>query len=161
MKKLVITSLISTFILGATINYSFASKAVNNKKTMKENKNVKKDQQQDFYTSVIVDCTGSFLIRAMSPVLLDGKYNELYPGQYAKNMKMEDIMEGRVITYEKSLAKAKSNPLAGKKPLILKPTGIEGAIRSNPMLSRQDAIKLKLADLDGKFLAGKKVIFVY
>ncbi|MEK7434522.1 MAG: hypothetical protein AABZ74_15425 [Cyanobacteriota bacterium] len=157
MKKIFLLPLIAVLGFAIFSTSTFAKVAEKPKNT----KDLKDVPASSNYTSVIIDCTGIFLVRAMSPVLLDAKYNEIYPGSYAKYMKLEEIMEGRIITYEKDLAKAKANFLAGKKPLILKPIGIEGIIKSNPMLSRQDAIKLKLAELDGKFMASKKVIFVY
>lgn len=125
-------------------------------------KEIKKvEQKKNFYTSVIINCNGMSLGRSISPALLDAKYTEVYPSIYSKYMSTLDIMEGKVFIYEKSLDFAKNNQKAGKKPLIIKPVNLEGMFKANPVISREDSIKLKLADFDGKFLKDKKVIFVY
>lgn len=150
----------STMIFCSTLlNNNVLAKSMPKKEIKKEIKKV--EQKKDFYTSVIINCNGMSLGRSMSPVLLDAKYNELYPSVYSKYMSTLDIMEGKVFTYEKSLDFAKNNPKAGKKPLIIKAVDLEGMFKSNPILTREDSIKLKLADFNGGFLKEKKVIFVY
>jgi hypothetical protein len=130
-------------------------------KSMPKKAPKKIEQKKDFYTSLIVNCKGLSLGKSMSPVLLDVKYNELYPSIYSKYMSTLDVMEGKVIKYEKDLDFAKASAIAGKKPLIIKPIDLEGLFKSNPVITREDSIKLRLADFDGKFLKDKKVIFVY
>lgn len=139
------------------------AKTVKNKtfKKVEQKTNKKTEQKREFYTSVIINCNGMSLGRSMSPVLFDNKYNEVYPSTYSKYMSTLDVMEGKVFIYEKTINSAKNNVKAGKKPLIVKAIDLEGLFKSNPVISREDSIKIKLADFDGKFLKEKKVIFVY
>lgn len=113
------------------------------------------------YTSVIIDCSNLGLTKAMSPVVVDQKGNEIYPGAAGNEMSMHDILEGNLVSYETSMIKANVNKVAGKKPLILKATSVKGILSSDPELSRLDTIKLSLANNQSKFLSKRKVIFVY
>jgi hypothetical protein len=141
MKKLLIIGLISVFSLG-TINAASIQAGGN-------------------YTSVIVDCSSLGLVRAMSPIVRNGTGEEVYPASAADTMNMKTVLEGGVVTYEKSVDKAVKNKLAGGNPLILKAISIEGILKSDPVISRLDSIRLALANSEGRFLNKRKVILVY
>lgn len=114
------------------------------------------------YTSVIIDCSEKGLQRAMSPVIRDISGKDVYPTEeMVSGMKSNEIFNSGVVIYEKSLETAKRNKLAGNNPLIIIATSVKGLLKSDPVITRLDAIKISLADYEGKFLNKKKVILVY
>lgn len=141
MKKLLITTLVSLFSVCAVSAGSVYA--------------------DEDYTSVIIDCSNLGLNKAMSPVVIDEKGNEIYPGSAAATMDMKTVLDGSVVSYEKSVEKANVNKLAGRKPLIIKANAVKGILSSDPMLGRLDSIRLALANNQAKFLSKRKVIFVY
>lgn len=141
MKKLLVTTLVSLFSIAG-----LSAGAVH---------------ADDDYTSVIIDCSNLGLNKAMSPVVIDQKGNEIYPGSAGNEMDMKDVLDGSIVSYEKSMLKANSNKAAGKKPLIIKAKAVKGILSSDPELSRLDTIRLSLANNQAKFLSKRKVIFIY
>lgn len=113
------------------------------------------------YTSLIIDCTEMGLSKSMSPLLVGEMGDEIYPGNFADQIDIHAILEGKLFNYEKGLKKAKMNPLAGNKPYIIRAAGIAGNFNSNPILNRHDSIKMMMANLDSNFLKNKKVIIAY
>ncbi|MBC7472987.1 MAG: hypothetical protein H7263_01755 [Candidatus Sericytochromatia bacterium] len=118
-------------------------------------------QANENYTSVIIDCSNMGLLRAMSPVVINEKGDELYPGDAAATMDMKAVLAGKIVNYEKSIEKAIINDNAGKHPLIIKASSVKGILSSDPVLSRLDTIKLSLANNEAKFLGQRKVILIY
>ncbi|MFN8576273.1 MAG: hypothetical protein U0354_05405 [Candidatus Sericytochromatia bacterium] len=141
MKKILITALVSFFSISVISAGSVYA--------------------DDDYTSVIIDCSNLGLNKAMSPVVIDEKGLEIYPGSAGNEMDMKDVLSGGVVSYENSMEKASTNKLAGKKPLIIKANAVKGILSSDPMLGRLDSIRLALANNQSKLLSKRKVIFVY
>lgn len=141
MKKILITTLVSFFSITAISAGSVYA--------------------DDDYTSVIIDCSNLGLNKAMSPVVIDEKGLEIYPGSAGNEMDMKDVLSGGVVSYENSMEKASTNKLAGRKPLIIKANAVRGILSSDPMLGRLDSIRLALANNQSKLLSKRKVIFVY
>jgi hypothetical protein len=141
MKKVFITTLVSFFSIVA-IN----SASVN---------------ADEDYTSVIIDCSNLGLNKAMSPVVIDEKGQEIYPGSAAATMDMKDVLSGNIVSYANSLEKASTSKIAGRKPLIVKASAVKGILSSDPILGRFDSIRLALANNQAKFLNKRKVILVY
>lgn len=141
MKKLLITTLVSLFSVGALSAGSVYA--------------------DEDYTSVIIDCSNMGLTKAMAPVIVDEKGQEIYPGSAAATMDMKAVLDGSIVSYEKSLEKAHINKLAGKKPLRIKASAVKGILSSDPMLSRLESIRLALANNQTKFLSQRKVILIY
>ncbi len=141
MKKFLITALVSLFSISALSAGS-----------------VHADED---YTSVIIDCSNMGLNKAMSPVVISEKGEELYPGAAAATMDMKSVLDGSIVAYESSYEKASINKSAGKKPLILKATAVKGILSSDPMLSRIESIRLSLANNQSRFLSKRKVILIY
>lgn len=141
MKKLLLTALISVFSIGTMTTASLAD----------EN-----------YTSLIIDCSELGLNKAMSPMVRSEKGQAVYPSDtIASQIKMEDVLSGSYITYQRNIDNAKIHKIAGKKPLIIKAISLDGILKSDPVISRLDAIRLSLANNEGKFLNRHKVIIAY
>ena len=141
-----------------------SKKSVLTKKMVQDTKIAKKEVKKvepKNYTSVIIDCSKMQIARAMSPMVRGTSGDEIYPGSAGKFMDMNAVLEGKVVTYENSITKAKVNPIAGAKPLIIKPVSVGGIQNSDPILTRLDSIKLFLANLDEDFLSKRKIIVVY
>jgi hypothetical protein len=143
-----------------------SKKSVTTKKIVQDTKIAKKEVKKALvepknYTSVIIDCSKMQIARAMSPIVRGTSGDEIYPGSAGKFMDMNAVLEGKVVTYENSITKAKVNPIAGAKPLIIKPVSVGGIQNSDPILTRLDSIKLFLANLDEDFLSKRKIIVVY
>lgn len=113
------------------------------------------------YTSLIIDCTDMGLSKSMSPLLVGEMGDEIYPGNFADQIDIHAILEGKLFNYEKGLKKAKMSSVAGKKPYVIRAAGISGHFNSNPILNRHDSIKMMMANLDTNFLKNRKVIIAY
>lgn len=141
MKKFLVTSLVSLFSISVLSAGS-----------------VHADED---YTSVIIDCSNMGLTKAMSPVVINEKGEELYPGAAAATMDMKAVLDGSIVAYENSFEKASINKSAGNKPLIIKASAVKGILSSDPMLSRIESIRLALANNQSSFLSRRKVILIY
>jgi hypothetical protein len=114
------------------------------------------------YTSLILDCRDTNLVRAMSPTMKDQDGNEIYPNEkYSGEVSVKDILHGGIFIYEKSMEDAYKNKKTGKKPLVIKAVEVEGLIRSNPVVSREDLVKIIFSNYENQFLNKRNVIIVH
>jgi hypothetical protein len=113
------------------------------------------------YTGVVIDCLGLGAQPAMSPTILDSSEGELYYGTRPMSDAMADfvINEG-IVSYVHTMAEATGNERAGKNPLKVKATRIDGRFRADAVLKDADAQVLIGAEGSGKILTNAKVVFI-
>ncbi|MGQ9456097.1 MAG: hypothetical protein ACUVRS_01875 [Armatimonadota bacterium] len=117
---------------------------------------------EDTYTSLIIDATGLKLFRSLCPKILRTDGSEVWGS--LTNLKNEDydlLQECGVVAYAKTLDEALANSRCGSKPLIIKALDVRGTpIRSNPVISDEDAMRILNANKKAGFLNKFNVIFI-
>lgn len=125
-------------------------------------RNNEPSSSEDTYTSLIVDATGLKLLRSPCPKILRADGSEVWGS--LTNLKDEDydlLQEKGVVAYAKTLDEALANSRCGSKPLIVKALDVQGApIRSNPVISDEDAVRILDANKKAGFLNKFNVIFI-
>jgi hypothetical protein len=113
------------------------------------------------YTGVIIDCSGLGAEPAMSPTILDSSEGELYFGTRPMSDAMADfvINEG-IVSYVHTMAEAKANERAGRNPLTVRATRVDGRFRADAVLKDADAQMLAGAENSAKILTNAKVVFI-
>jgi hypothetical protein len=113
------------------------------------------------YTSVIIDCSGLGGEPAMSPTILDSSEGEIYFGQRSMSDEMADfvINEG-IVGYTHSMEEAQQNERAGRNPLRVRATRVDGRFKADAVLKDADAQMLVGAEASGKILTNAKVVFI-
>ena len=111
-------------------------------------------------TGVVIDARGTGLRPSLFPKVSDDKGKVVHsPGQASRasieKMGMASFVTGGKKKVDESLPKRE-----GRKPLIIKAKGAEGAMKANLILSSEDAEKLAKADAGSGILKGSKVVII-
>lgn len=110
------------------------------------------------FTSLIVDCTGLKIDRALNPKLRKTDGTELWgtPG-----MNSSFLQNHGAVCYVKGLDEAKRNSLAGANPLIIQAAGRAGSkFMCDPIISNPDADRAASENQTARFMDKFNVIFV-
>ena len=111
------------------------------------------------YTSVIIDCSGLRMKRAVNPRIrrIDG--NEVW-GKV--NIDSFSSLDKGAVAYSTSLFDAKDNERAGNNPLIIKAIGKAGNSKTqcDPVISNEDASAILSNNASSKYLDKFDVVFV-
>ena len=112
------------------------------------------------YTGLIIDARGTGLRPAMSPRILDTRGHVVYS---ADHVDRHDAVDTGLVGYDKDIRRAAaSDRMGGKKahPLILDAEEITGLYSGDVVISRDNSLRLLLADAEGDFLSQCRVTFV-
>lgn len=109
------------------------------------------------YTGLVVDCRDISLRPALSPKILDENGQEVYGSAYvSKDFAVQQGMMG----YLKDISKAKGNVRVGENPFIVKAINVDGANKTDIVISNEDALKIKELSQNLSFLRECRVISV-
>ncbi|MEA3492790.1 MAG: hypothetical protein U9R38_00170 [Candidatus Margulisiibacteriota bacterium] len=112
------------------------------------------------YTGLIVDARGLGIVPAMSPKIIDSKGKELY-GTF-EIIDPDYVIEYGIISYDKTLKKAKNNPRIGDNPIIIE--GLKAAsdkkLECDVIVDVEDANKVRKANKKDKFLENCQVVLI-
>ncbi len=120
---------------------------------------VQRDAKQEGpFDAVLIDTRGYDVLRSICPKIRKEDGSEVWG---TVKVDYDEAIENGIVSYSKSLEKAKENSRYGKNPLIVRAVGRGGGkAMCDPIISDADA-KLMLAEnAKTKFLDGFKVIFV-
>jgi hypothetical protein len=109
------------------------------------------------YTGVIIDCTGLGLTSSPSPKLYDEAGIEVYG---TISVSEEYLFDQGVVAYPRSLEAAVSHARIGRKPMIIKALRLDKETHSEPVISQEDAKRLRDANATDHFLERCAVVFV-
>ncbi len=109
------------------------------------------------YTGLIVDARGLGLHPALAPKILDENNQEVYgTGQVSR----EYALQIGVVGYEKDLQRAKTNERVKNNPLIVKAVKVAGPLKTDVVISIQDAQRIRAAAQNLNFLQQCKVMII-
>lgn len=112
--------------------------------------------RQGGYTGVIIDCRGTGLTKAMSPVIKAADGTPIYG---YKNLDYDMVVAKGMASYSNNMNSNVSR--AGSNPLVIKAVKAEGyGSPCNPVISRMDADKLLAENAATHFLDNCAVVFV-
>jgi hypothetical protein len=110
------------------------------------------------YTSLIVDCTGLDIQRALAPKLRLPSGEEAFG---ALSFNTGTLVEQGFAAYAATLEQARGLARAGSTPLVVKAIGRAGGVaKCDAVISDADAGKVKAEDATARFLENCNVIFV-
>lgn len=110
------------------------------------------------YTGLVVDTPGlSHGLPALSPNIYDENGSLVYGASFVSRKFAE---RWGIAGYYMDLRDAMSDERVGNNPLILKAIGFAGEVKTDPVISDQDAERLKEPGLDLGFLREGRVIIV-
>lgn len=109
------------------------------------------------YTGLVIDARGLSARPAMSPRVFDENGNEVYGSAFvARDYAIQQGMAG----YAKDINKAAGNPRVGENPLVVKAKAVQGASRTDLVLSNADADSLRRIAENSKMLEQTRVMIV-
>lgn len=108
-------------------------------------------------TGLILDARGLRALPALAPQVLDESGETIYNSEYLDNKAIEN---NGVASYFHDLIEARQDRRAGSNPLVLKAMNLATGSKTDLMLSKQDADKLRGPKTNLKYLAEGKVIIV-
>ncbi|WP_309721874.1 hypothetical protein [Armatimonas sp.] len=109
------------------------------------------------YTGVVIDCTGMGLTSSPCPKLYDEEGIEVYG---TITVTLEYLFDYGVVAYPRSLEAAINHARIGRKPMIIKALRLDKETRSEPVISQEDAKRLREANAKDHFLERCAVVFV-
>lgn len=119
------------------------------------------------YTGIIVDARGPLSVRgefisdSLKPSLFPKLWDESMNLLYEKNMVEPRIARERgIVHYAASLEEAEASERIGSDPLRVVARGVYGINRTDPLLSRQDALKILSQEENLKLLREGRVVIV-
>ena len=109
------------------------------------------------YTGLIVDARGLGGNPAFVPKILDDEGREVYSPAFARRTYAVDL---GLVLYENDLNRAMENERVGKQPLVVKALDVSGKLRTDPVISAQDALLIHAAAARRNFLERCRVVIV-
>jgi hypothetical protein len=110
------------------------------------------------YTGLVVDARGLGVLPALAPRVLEFGGAELYG---SANVSREWAVKYGMAGYAKSVADARGmKDRVGDNPAIVKAVSASGSAKTDAVLSKEDALSLKSAAQNLKFLSEARVVFV-
>ncbi|MBN1968878.1 MAG: hypothetical protein JXR48_02000 [Candidatus Delongbacteria bacterium] len=112
-------------------------------------------KSDNYYTGLIIDCSGLDLQPAIAPKVYDSSDREVYGSM---NVSRQFAVEQGVVGYYKSLDKAKSSDRIGNNPLVVKAVKVNIA---DPIISDSDAENIRKIAKSLNFMRECRVAFVF
>jgi hypothetical protein len=110
------------------------------------------------YTGLVVDARGLGILPALAPRVLEFNGAELYG---SANVSREWAVKYGMAGYAKSVADARGmKDRVGDNPAFVKAVSASGAAKTDVVLSGEDALSIKSAAQNLKFLSEARVVFV-
>ncbi len=115
-------------------------------------------KQEGPFDAVLIDTRGYDVLRSICPKIRKEDGSEVWG---TVKVGYDEAIETGIVSYSKSLEKAKENSRYGKNPLIVRAVGRGGGkAMCDPIISDADAKLILTENAKTKFLDGFKVIFV-
>jgi hypothetical protein len=116
------------------------------------------DAANSIYTGLVVDCTGVDLRPAMAPRILSEDGSEIYGNTWVNR---EWALQNGMVGYVKSIEQAKQQQdRIGKRPLLVKATGVKGTQKADIVISDQEGKVLHSLSENLTFLSECRVLVV-
>jgi hypothetical protein len=112
------------------------------------------------HTGLLVDARGLGLAPGLAPRILDDEGTLVYS---ASGVDRQYAARIGVVGYDRDLERARHSERLGgasARPLELKAKEVAGANRADVVLTREDGIRARMADMEGHFLSECRVVFV-
>jgi hypothetical protein len=112
------------------------------------------------YTGLLIDARGLDLRPSMAPRIVDDEGSEVYSAGHVDRAYAARL---GTVGYDRDPERARTSDRLGgaqARPLVLKAQRAAGPYRADAVLTREDGIRARMADLEGHFLAQCRVVFV-
>ena len=113
--------------------------------------------QNVVYSGLVIDATGLSARPALGPKVLDEMGNEVYGTGFVSR---DYAVQVGVVGYDKDLNRARSNERVAGNPLVVKALRVEGANKTDVVISNNDAQMIRGAAANMNFLEQCKVMII-
>ncbi|GAB6099380.1 hypothetical protein JCM16358_12590 [Halanaerocella petrolearia] len=114
-------------------------------------------EQGSSYTGIIINTLNLNVKAAMAPKIYNNQDQLIYG---RSKVRRSSVVKNGIVGYTRSLADAKVNPRVGDKPLIINALGIKGRYKTDLVLSKADARKVKQIGKINNIFKNSKLIIV-